>query len=187
MALPKTIYPFLALLLMAGPLEARMYQWVNPASGHTQFSGKPPAWYRSKAGGPRVFVFENGRLVDDTDREVSEVERQTLRTQAFSLADSHKKPTAGKAFGSNPPEAAPVKPLSAGAQEGAMAEQKAAAKDEKEGIQTPAQEIPPEADTIERLKRIIADWDKHKEEEAKRLLETLSDPGSPAPPSLPAR
>jgi len=67
--------------------EARMYQWTEPGVETTQLSGKPPAWYRSSAGGPRIFVFDNGRLIDDTAVEVSDEIRQRMRQQAFVLAE----------------------------------------------------------------------------------------------------
>lgn len=75
------------LSITAFVIEARMYQWVEPDIETTQLSGKPPAWYRSTAGGPRVFVFENGRLIDDTEIEVSDKTRQRMRQEAFILAE----------------------------------------------------------------------------------------------------
>ncbi len=68
-------------------VEARMYQWTESGVETTQLSGKPPAWYRSAAGGPRVFVFDNGRLIDDTAVDVSDEVRQRMRQQAFILVE----------------------------------------------------------------------------------------------------
>jgi len=51
-----------------------------------QLSGSPPAWYRSPAPGPRVLVFDNGQLVDDTAVVVAEDLRQSLRSDAFGEA-----------------------------------------------------------------------------------------------------
>jgi hypothetical protein len=68
-------------------VEARMYQWTESGVKTTQLSGKPPAWYRSSAGGPRVFVFDKGRLIDDTAVEVSDEVRQRMRQEAFILAE----------------------------------------------------------------------------------------------------
>lgn len=65
-----------------------MYQWVDPVTGTTHLSGRPPAWYRGAGGGPRTFVFEDGRLVDDTSRALPEDERRALREQAFRHADA---------------------------------------------------------------------------------------------------
>ncbi len=74
------------LLLVATTAWARMYQWVDPRSGTVQLSGSPPAWYRGTQAGPRVFVFENGRLVDDTARAVEPDEAAALRAGAFGAA-----------------------------------------------------------------------------------------------------
>ncbi|MBL1141968.1 MAG: hypothetical protein HND53_08065 [Proteobacteria bacterium] len=77
----------LAFSLTTVVVEARMYQWVEPGVETTQLSGKPPAWYRSATGGPRVFVFDNGRLIDDTAVEVDEEIRQRMRQEAFVLGE----------------------------------------------------------------------------------------------------
>ena len=53
-------------VILAAAAEARMYQWTSPASGRVQLAGSPPGWYRGPDAGPRVLVFENGELVDDT-------------------------------------------------------------------------------------------------------------------------
>lgn len=60
-----------------------MYQWVNPETGKVQLAGQPPAWYRGQQTGPRTFVFDNGRLVDDTGIAVGEPQRIMLRSEAF--------------------------------------------------------------------------------------------------------
>ena len=158
-----------ALMVWGDAVEARMYQWINPASGRTQLSGKPPAWYRGKTEGPRVFVFENGRFIDDTAREVSEMERQSLRTQAFERVGQQ--PIISKDESNTPQKTA--LPMDA----------PPAAQDTPEAHSPSLKEQTPTT-LIERLKKIIADWDKRKEEEAKRLLETLPGPNSP---SLPAK
>jgi len=67
--------------------QAEMYQWADPETGTTQLSGKPPAWYRSVEGGPRVFVFNRGKIVDDTGIKISDEQRISLRTQAFIRAE----------------------------------------------------------------------------------------------------
>ena len=63
--------------------NARMYQWEQAQSGRIQLSGHAPSWYRSVNAGPRVLVFDNGKLVDDTAIKVSEIHRQFLREQAL--------------------------------------------------------------------------------------------------------
>lgn len=64
--------------------QARMYQWVNPGTRGVQLSGIPPAWYRSEAGGPRVRVFEQGNLIDDTAIALPASQREDLREAAFA-------------------------------------------------------------------------------------------------------
>lgn len=78
---------FLLMLALAAPASARVYQWVEPDSETPQLSGKPPTWYRSREGGPRVFVFEKGQLIDDTATEVSEIDRARLREEALIQAE----------------------------------------------------------------------------------------------------
>ncbi len=75
----------LALCVCAQAATARMYQWVNPTIGSVQFAGSPPTWYRSEQGGPRVQVFDHGRLIDDTAIRVSLERRQALRESAFKV------------------------------------------------------------------------------------------------------
>ncbi len=81
---------FLALLLASLPVQARMYQWTDPETGTTQLSGKPPAWYRSPDNGPRVIVFEKGRVIDDTSINISDSSREELRGQALAKAAEDK-------------------------------------------------------------------------------------------------
>lgn len=45
---------------------ARMYQWVDPQTGTVQLAGQPPPWLTRGEPGPRVRVFEHGRVIDDT-------------------------------------------------------------------------------------------------------------------------
>lgn len=72
-----------ALVLATMPVAARIYQWVDPDSGNVYLSGSPPAWYRSGGQGPRVLVFEGGKVVDDTSRQTSEEEAAALREKAL--------------------------------------------------------------------------------------------------------
>lgn len=78
------------LFVFSHHVNARMYQWTEPDTGSTQLSGKPPAWYRSAEGGPRILVFENGRLIDDTAVEVEDAVRFNMRQQAFLRAEDDK-------------------------------------------------------------------------------------------------
>lgn len=55
--------------LLAGAPSAqaeKMYQWVDPNTGTVQLAGKPPPWFRSATPGPRVRVYEHGKVIDDT-------------------------------------------------------------------------------------------------------------------------
>ena len=78
-------------LCCSTPVAARMYQWVDPQTGTTQLSGKPPPWYRSGDRGPRVYVFDNGKVIDDTGIRVSDSERERLRNEALLSAESPSK------------------------------------------------------------------------------------------------
>jgi hypothetical protein len=75
------------LLATSPPAVARMYQWADPDTGTPQLSGKPPWWYRTGEPGPRVYVIEDGRVVDDTSVSVPEAKRQQLREAAFRRAE----------------------------------------------------------------------------------------------------
>jgi hypothetical protein len=73
-----------AVLCTLGPAAmGRVYQWRDAATGPVQLSGHPPAWYRSGERGPRVIVYEAGRVVDDTARAVDPATRARLRATAF--------------------------------------------------------------------------------------------------------
>jgi hypothetical protein len=82
---------FLLLLCFAASSEARMYHWVNPRTGTIQLSGAPPSWYRAGQEAPRVLVFDQGKLVDDTAVPVSARRRQELRDAAFQALTDRKR------------------------------------------------------------------------------------------------
>jgi Tfp pilus assembly protein PilX len=161
-----------------------MYQWVNAQSGRTQMSGKPPAWYRSDRPGPRVFVFENGRLVDDTAKSVSLEDRASLRSRAFAI--SAQEAEAAR-------QAAAEKQLGADGKRVATAEQDSVTGNEKKSAlergfgdteATPSEAKPQEAPdaTIARLKSIINAWEDQQTAEARRLLEEREVvPGTTSP------
>ena len=69
-----------------GWADARLYQWMEPDTGTTQLSGMPPAWYRGTVPGPRVQVYENAELIDDTAIVVPAAQRRALREAAFGSA-----------------------------------------------------------------------------------------------------
>jgi len=74
-----------ALLLATEVVAGRMYQWVDPDTGTPYLAGSPPAWYRSVEGGPRVQVFEDGKLVDDTSWRADDQRQRDLREQALAV------------------------------------------------------------------------------------------------------
>lgn len=137
------------------PAAARMYQWRSPATGTTQLSGTPPAWYRAVEGGPRVYVFDANRLVDDTGIAVSDEQRRALRAAAFGEVEAPAPaptpaPTAA-ATAAQPSDAlAPVAP-----------------------VETP----PPEAgDQAAALKALIEAWDQRQVDQARAVLEAAPAP-----------
>ena len=75
-----------------------MYQWQDPVTGTTHFSGNPPAWYRSNESGPRVLVFEKGRIIDDTNIRLSEESSNELRLQAIARAEEDREIARQKAM-----------------------------------------------------------------------------------------
>lgn len=76
--------------------HARMYQWQDPDSGTTHFSGNPPPWYRTGQG-PRVIVFEKGEVIDDTRIELSAEASNNLRLQAIARAEDDRENVREKA------------------------------------------------------------------------------------------
>lgn len=156
-------------LILAVPAQARMYQWVSPDSGRVQLAGSPPAWYRGLAAGPRVRVFENGELVDDTAVAVPEEQRAELRATAFGADDpAAPAPTAQAALESELDEAAAAP---------------AQATSETAPIEpAPAPLVRDEAKAAE-LKALIDAWDQRQLEQARALLDLLPE----REPSAPAR
>jgi hypothetical protein len=77
-----------ALLPWSARGEARLYQWNDPRTGTTQLSGRAPAWYRKDRVDPitqpRVLVFDQGKLIDDSHRRVPDEEQAALRAEAFA-------------------------------------------------------------------------------------------------------
>lgn len=143
------------------PAAARMYQWRSPATGTTQLSGTPPAWYRTVEGGPRVYVFDANRLVDDTGIAVSDEQRRALRAAAFGEV-----------------EAAPTAPAP---QPSVTAAAPQPPSDATPGA--PAVAAPPEAggDKAAALKALIEAWDQRQVDQARAVLEAPPAADSPAP------
>lgn len=161
----------IVLLSYSASISARMYQWIDPESGTTQLSGKPPMWYRSAQSGPRVFVFEKSKVIDDTGIEVSDLESERLRQRAFLQADEDRNVAREKLLESKRLDAA------------LMQKQAALEKDEEQRepmvvdfVDEQAPEALPaapeeEPTTIEQMRKLIADWEKATTEKARGLLD----------------
>lgn len=138
--------------------DARMYQWTSPDTGSTQLSGRPPAWYRSAQGGPRVYVFDDNRLVDDTGITVSAEQRAALRAEAFGEAPPVAQPSASAAAHAATSDERPAPPSAA----------PAAAVDQDPAAKAAA------------LKSLIDAWDQKQLDQARSLLDLLP-PANTAP------
>jgi len=159
-------------------VQAQMYQWTDPESGTTQLSGKPPAWYRSVEGGPRVFVFNRGKIVDDTGIKISDEQRISLRTKAFINAEEDRIAAQQKAT-----EAAKLKAAMENNSEeitGEGIDDKVLAEDsqidlgeamvmldDEELVETENNE---DDESVEKLKALILEWENMRTEEARSLL-----------------
>ena len=87
----------LVALTAATAVQAgRMYQWIDPDTGTPYLSGTPPAWYRAGAEGPRVVVYEQGRLVDDTRWAASAERSAALRAEALAAAEAAREEAAAR-------------------------------------------------------------------------------------------
>ena len=154
---------FLFLLLSAAA-DARMYQWVDPDNGTTQLSGKPPVWYRSSAGGPRVFVFDNGKLVDDTGVEVSDVERDQLRQQALVKAMEDRAAARDQLLEARRLQALLV-------QEEEQSPEIIIQDDPDENVtQAPEANDVEEQETIEQMRALIQEWEQRRTQSARDLV-----------------
>lgn len=99
MGMPIGAFAFalvLSTMMMTDVRADRLYQWVNPATGLPQLSGAPPSWYRSPQGGPRVLVFDNGALIDDTALRIRDELALRMRDEAFAQNDDRRKQIAAR-------------------------------------------------------------------------------------------
>ncbi|MEJ2760850.1 MAG: hypothetical protein P8126_04760 [Gammaproteobacteria bacterium] len=164
-----------------------MYQWVDPATGITQLSGKPPPWYRSGEGGPRVFVFEHGRVIDDTGIKVPASEREQLRRQALldanrktqktdeALLDARRLQDAMKQEEDKQPPAENAAP-----QSGPTAGSRPPPK------RKPAKS-PPSTAQEKAMKAVISRWEKSRTDQAKEIIGNQSAAPDAAPPPPPTQ
>ena len=150
---------------------ARMYQWVDLESGTTQLSGTPPVWYRSNENGPRVFVFDKGKIIDDTGINLPDREQEKLRQQAFLQAEADKDRAREKLLH--------AKKLQAALDQKQMMEEKAREDDEEEQFvdlipeqEDVSEESTPETEgpTTEDMRELISEWEKIRTQKAKDLV-----------------
>ncbi len=132
--------------------NARMYQWIDAHSGTPQLSGGPPVWYRSTSPGPRVVVFEDGRLLDDTELKVSPERRKALREAAYREYDERKQLGELKRLEQLARREESLRRRAALAEKGA----------EEAKTEDKTEETPENLDqaTIDRLKALISSFDK---------------------------
>ncbi len=163
------IFFLIFIFVLSSTASARMYQWLDPDSNTTQLSGKPPNWYRTNIPGPRVIVFDNGQVVDDTDIPVTEETRNNLRSDALAIvaADREKERErllqeevlkAQRAATANkepaPEEVQPEKTT----------------QDQTKDIPEPVAEN--QQETIDQMKKIIENWENQQSEKAKETLKS---------------
>jgi hypothetical protein len=154
-------------------------QWVDPDVETTQLSGKPPAWYRSNMSGPRIFVFEKGRLIDDTAIEVSDKVRQRMRQEAFILVEEDRQKVKEKMAKA---EEMKRKLTEKSTDEKIEREANKEAEDESSTLELITDALFPKEEkeegrgsdnekSLDELKKIIADWEASQNEDAKKALE----------------
>lgn len=152
----------IALALVSISVQARMYQWIDPESGTTQLSGKPPAWYRSAEGGPRVIVFDKGRIIDDTKIDVSDEERESLRLQALIKVEQDRDTARKKLLETEQIKAKLDNPAAKQEQD---TEDKVSEKPPPE--ESGEQAVTPDPEE-EKMRKLISDWEKLMTEQAKK-------------------
>lgn len=163
------------VLLFSEGVYARMYQWTEADTGSTQLSGKPPMWYRSASSGPRVFVFDNGRLIDDTGIEVDDEVRQQLRQRAFVLVEEDQQKAKDKLtkslelkqkFVEDKPKKTELEDFEDSPQQIPVDEELIV--DENN---TDDQDAAGTEDTVDDLRKLITEWENAQTENAKKALE----------------
>lgn len=176
---------FFSQSILMQSVQAQMYQWTDPESGTTQLSGKPPAWYRSVEGGPRVFVFNRGKIVDDTGIKISDEQRISLRTRAFINAEEDRLAAQQKAT-----EAAKLKAAIENSSQEITEEniddkvlldepqinlEEVMAMEKPDDEELMEAEISEEEESIEKMKALIEEWvkvsDDKRTEEARAVLQ----------------
>ena len=139
-----------------------------------QFSGEPPAWYRSPGSGPRVRVYDGGTLVDDTQIRLSVEDDKSMRETAFRALQEEQQLEAIKRL-----ERTARREESRRQQEERDAERAQTKTAEVSDTTESPPEVLPESldpEMVERLKSIIADYDRAGDSAAIQTPE-----GSPPP------
>ncbi len=174
MAMMKKTLLFALLLPLSSVAVARMYQWVDPDTGTTQLSGKPPSWYRSEENGPRIIVYDNGRVVDDTAIKLSPSDSEDLRQEAMISVETDRQ--------------AALEKLQQARQQKALLEFQGRGDEPIEVIPQPiveraATEPSTPVDTgptAEELRALIDQYEQMKTQDAKQLVESAA-PGETKP------
>ena len=161
-------------IILSQSVQAQMYQWADPETGTTQLSGKPPVWYRSAEGGPRVFVFSRGKIIDDTGIEISDEQRISLRTQAFVSAEEDRLAAKQKAMEAAKLKAAMEKSNEEGTGEPQMDSSEVMAMETPEDEELIETETSEDDISIEKMKALISAWENMRTEEARALLQQES-------------
>ena len=171
-------------LCCSTPVAARMYQWVDPASGTTQLSGKPPPWYRSGDHGPRVYVFDNGKVIDDTGIRVSDSERERLRNEALLSAERNSRQVQEKLLEAKRLQATLERDKRS--KQSSTDTQKASAP--RQAQTKPEDQIPQRVVPTEKAMRaLLMQWDKIRNEQAQQAAGSgdTAAPAVDAPPPPP--
>jgi len=162
---------FIASILFSTIADARMYQWTDPGTGTTQLSGKPPTWYRSEQGGPRVFVFEKNRIIDDTAIDVSDSERENLRHQAFLQAEEDRAAAREKAMAAEELKSSLKRDRSLQEESAAIVEAEPDEIVPEEEAEAEMVEMPTDDQTMEEMRELVREWEEQQAREARQMLE----------------
>ena len=168
------ILAIILLLSLSLPAAARMYQWVEPDTDTPQLSGKPPTWYRSREGGPRVIVYDRSRIIDDTSVVVSESEREQLRQDALMQAERDQTAINEKLIEAKRMQAVldRRKPV----EEETPAEEVPAPQPEPVAEAVPENQSP----TIDAMRALIEQWDQLRTDDARDVANGVGE--APPPP-----
>ena len=150
-----------------------MYQWQDPDTGTTQFSGKPPAWYRTGENGPRIIVFEKGTIIDDTSIDISDEQRQALRQEALLKAEESSEKAMDMAR-----EAEEMKArinVATSEKSSVVEEQPPEINEAPEAQDVTGLQQGQEIVTEEQMRALISEWEKKTTEQAKQRANALDE------------